>query len=269
VFVARCPRFDQEQLREAIARSRSWAEALRFLQYRSGGGNWMTLKKYAKLWDISTAHFDPDAVRAEALRGANIPRPIEEILVADSTYSRTHLKIRLFAEGMKDTRCELCGQGETWRGRRMALILDHINGFPTTIAWKISGSCARTVQRRSTLIAPERTVSPLCPERASVVALSSRHATASSDNCSRTCGARYRRTKLRGIPRPATRRVARPPYEQLIREIEETRYLAVGRKYGVSDNAVRKWVRFYERQAERRGIEGELANGSQLALPDA
>ena len=25
-------------------------------------------------------------------------------------------------------RCELCGQGEEWRGRRMALILDHING---------------------------------------------------------------------------------------------------------------------------------------------
>jgi transposase-like protein len=28
---------------------------------------------------------------------------------------------------------------------------------------------------------------------------------------------------------------------------------AVGRKYGVSDNAVRKWVRFYEREREREG----------------
>jgi len=34
-------------------------------------------------------------------------------------------------------------------------------------------------------------------------------------------------------------------------EIEATSYLAVGRKYGVSDNAVRKWVRWYERQIER------------------
>jgi transposase-like protein len=31
-------------------------------------------------------------------------------------------------------------------------------------------------------------------------------------------------------------------------EFEETSYLAVGRKYGVSDNAIRKWVRFYENQ---------------------
>ena len=28
-------------------------------------------------------------------------------------------------------RCELCGQTESWRGRTMALILDHVNGVPT------------------------------------------------------------------------------------------------------------------------------------------
>jgi transposase-like protein len=31
-----------------------------------------------------------------------------------------------------------------------------------------------------------------------------------------------------------------------MREIAETNWSAVGRKYGVSDNAVRKWVRWYE-----------------------
>jgi hypothetical protein len=29
----------------------------------------------------------------------------------------------------------------------------------------------------------------------------------------------------------------------------------VGRKYGVSDNAVRKWVKFYERERECSGGE--------------
>jgi len=51
------------------------------------------------------------------------------------------------------------------------------------------------------------------------------------------------------------RKVERPPYEQLKEEIEATSYLAVGRRYGVSDNAVRKWVRFYERQMEREAAE--------------
>ena len=53
----------------------------------------------------------------------------------------------------------------------------------------------------------------------------------------------------------SARKVNRPPYEQLLEEIEATSYLAVGRKYGVSDNAVRKWVRFYERQIEREAAE--------------
>jgi transposase-like protein len=38
------------------------------------------------------------------------------------------------------------------------------------------------------------------------------------------------------------------PYDELLREIAESSYLAVGRRYGVSDNAVRKWVRQYERE---------------------
>lgn len=47
------------------------------------------------------------------------------------------------------------------------------------------------------------------------------------------------------------RKAERPPRDQLLAEIAEHGYCAVGRKYGVSDNAVRKWVRFYERQVER------------------
>ena len=31
-------------------------------------------------------------------------------------------------------------------------------------------------------------------------------------------------------------------------ELAASNYSAVGRKYGVSDNAVRKWVRWYEQE---------------------
>jgi transposase-like protein len=33
-----------------------------------------------------------------------------------------------------------------------------------------------------------------------------------------------------------------------MREVESSSYLAVGRKYGVTDNAIRKWVCAYERE---------------------
>ena len=43
------------------------------------------------------------------------------------------------------------------------------------------------------------------------------------------------------------RKVNRPPHNQLIQEIKELGYSAVGRKYEVSDNAVRKWIKNYEK----------------------
>jgi hypothetical protein len=33
-----------------------------------------------------------------------------------------------------------------------------------------------------------------------------------------------------------------PLLEQLLKEVEETNYSAVGRKYNVSDNTIRKWI---------------------------
>jgi hypothetical protein len=61
--------------------------------------------------------------------------------------------------------------------------------------------------------------------------------------CSRECSWRWPRP---APARPELRKVERPPYEQLRREVAELGWSAVGRRYGVSDNAVRKWVRRYE-----------------------
>lgn len=43
-----------------------------------------------------------------------------------------------------------------------------------------------------------------------------------------------------------TRRVIRPSFEELINDVENLGYLGTGRKYGVSDNSIRKWIKFYK-----------------------
>lgn len=78
---------------------------------------------------------------------------------------------------------------------------------------------------------------------------------------SRACGSRWDR---RGRPQPARRRRDRPPYEQLLAEIAELGYVGVGRKYGVSDNAVRKWRLAYEREGA-----GDEATEAQAAAASA
>ena len=43
------------------------------------------------------------------------------------------------------------------------------------------------------------------------------------------------------------RKIERPSYSQLIKDVTELGYCGTGRKYGVSDNSIRKWIKFYEK----------------------
>ena len=43
------------------------------------------------------------------------------------------------------------------------------------------------------------------------------------------------------------RKVVRPPFNQLINEVTEMGYSGTGRKYGVSDNTIRKWLNTFEK----------------------
>jgi len=70
------------------------------------------------------------------------------------------------------------------------------------------------------------------------------------------CGRRHATGKR--DPRPQRRKVERPSYEQLVTDLQSMSFVATGRKYGVSDNAVRKWIRRYEyeRKAEKSDPPG-------------
>ena len=57
--------------------------------------------------------------------------PLKDILVENSSYQSTKLKKRLVDEGIKQDRCEICGQCNTWNDKRLVLQLDHINGIHT------------------------------------------------------------------------------------------------------------------------------------------
>jgi len=112
-----------------VAASRSYSETLRRLGMRPAGGNHKLLRHWVDdVWQIRTEHFDPAAARRAGLARKAIP--LELVMVEASSYSRAHLKRRLFSEGLKQRQCEMCAQDENWRGGRLALILDHINGIP-------------------------------------------------------------------------------------------------------------------------------------------
>ena len=43
------------------------------------------------------------------------------------------------------------------------------------------------------------------------------------------------------------RKVERPDYVTLIEDVERFGYVKTGKKYGVSDNSIRKWIKYYEK----------------------
>lgn len=227
----------------AVAQSRSYAATLRNLGMCTTGGNARTLRRWIELWSIGTEHFDADAARTASL--GRPAKPLHEVLVENSTFSRGHLKLRLLAAGVKQPRCELCDQGELWQGRRMSLILDHINGVANDHRIEnlriVCPNCAATLEThcgRKNRIAPREQRCERCAQPFVAVAPGRRY-------CSRHCGQRWDRS---GRAQPALRRVERPPEEQLAAEVSRLGYSAVGWLYGVSDNAIRKWLRQYEHE---------------------
>lgn len=252
--MARNSPFTEADARAAIAAAVCWADALRALGYQVKGANYRTLQKWARRWNISTEHFDANIGRKRAGKTQEIP--LSRVLVEGSTYNRYNLKHRLVASGLLAPRCEMCGQGEIWRGRRMSLILDHINGVSNdnrieNLRMRCA-NCAATLDTHCGRNLPRERVCPGCGE--SFVPRHIRHR-----HCSEKCWGVVASTALRGVPQPARRKVDRPSYEQLMADVQSMSFLAVGRKYGVSDNGIRNWIRWYGYEQER-SRSGETAN---------
>ena len=112
----------KEDLEKAVKLAKTKLDVLNFFNLKNSGGSYKTLNKYIKLYNIDISHFN------QLLFHHKID--IKNILVENSTYSSSnHLKDRLYNEGLKERKCEKCGQDENWNGERMSLILDHINGI--------------------------------------------------------------------------------------------------------------------------------------------
>jgi hypothetical protein len=217
------------EFKKIVNESKSFSEVSRKLYGNNYYGNRQTIKKRILGLDIDISHFDFKPTGSERHRRF-IKIPLSEILVSGSTYNTKNLKQRLYDEGLKDRICEKCGQDEWWHGEKMGLILDHINGNNTDNRLEnlriLCPNCNSTLPTHGGKNIKHKPKGNLVQQKPMTKEEKREH------------------NKNKSL---SQRRVKRPSREQLLKEIEESNYCAVGRKYGVSDNAIRKWVKFYEK----------------------
>jgi len=214
------------ELKNIVSESNSLSDILKYFDLPSASANYRALKQRLKEDEIDFSHI---RLGANSNIGRTFPSkaiPLSEVMVKDSTYSRGALKKRLIKAGILKNECVLCGQLPLWQGIELVMVLDHING---------DGSDHRKENLRL-----------LCPNCNSQTLTFSGRNNKKHYYCDE-CGEEKKR-KLSKLCYSCSgakkRRVKnRPSKDQLAKEIDETSYCAVGRKYGVSDKAVKKWLK--------------------------
>jgi hypothetical protein len=105
---------------DSFARRYDWAQIQR--AYDSG----LSVRQCAARFGFNLASWH-QAMKRGAVVARPVAMPIIELLVVGRRTNRSHLKLRLLKEGLKENRCEHCGITE-WRDKPLNMQLHHVNG---------------------------------------------------------------------------------------------------------------------------------------------
>ncbi len=125
-------RYTDQEVIDAVRSSFSIANVLRLLGLSPTGANYSEMHAHFARLALDTSHFTGQGHLKGKRHSWTPTRPLAEILVVNSDYRCTYdLKARLLKEGLLAKHCYECLSPPFWRGKPLALILDHINGDRT------------------------------------------------------------------------------------------------------------------------------------------
>ena len=124
-------KWTEQNLKDAVAKSRSYRNTLKLLGLKPAGGNYSQLKSYISEYNLNTDHFTGQGWNVGLKFVPKKPKPLSEILRKNVKFQSYKLKKRLFREGYKQERCEICGWVEISEDGRIPLEINHKNGEST------------------------------------------------------------------------------------------------------------------------------------------
>jgi len=220
-------RWTDDEMIAAIKNSTTISEVLRTLGLTVRPGNFETVHRFIALHNCDVSHFTGQA----SGKGGIEIKPLKDILTVNSFYKRSALKRRLIKDKLIEEKCNICGQMPEWKGKKLVLVLDHINGINND-------------NRLNNL----RLLCPNCNSQQSTFCGRNKRISLKANHCCLCNKEISKRAKMcmkcRNETHEYKRKIKnRPSIETLQKELATSNYVAVGKKYGVSDNAIRKWIK--------------------------
>ncbi len=221
-----------------------------------------TLRKYLKILDL----------KSKTTKNFNIKMDLSFYLRKNIHTKSSNLKFRLIKEGLKEHKCEKCKKTR-WLNQRIPIELHHIDGDNTNnllenlqilcpnchaltdnFTSKNLKSNNRDIKKDmycdcGNLKTAEAKKCLTCygNQRSKIKSIEKTKKVFDYKKHFCVCGksVRFKNTTCRPCYNLTLRTVERPLLQILIKDIRTLGYSATGRKYGVSDNAIRKWLKHY------------------------
>lgn len=280
----------------AVEISSSWSEVAWRLNLVYSGGSVRGLHKLAEKLGANTDHFKGQGWNKNGIAFQRIP--LEFQLKKDIKVQSVVLKKKILKVGLLKEECSICRIGPFWMDNKLTLVLDHIDGDRTNneiINLRIlCPNCHSQTKTFCIGIAPDQRKDRLedkypCqdgetadtsvseadegqPREGANPSPGTRIKKEKCPTCRNDFLVKYKNQKYCSYECShfGQRKVHRPSREELEREVilNSTPILALGRRYGVSDQAVRKWLKSYgiEHTGRSKKASGAVAqSGERLA----
>ena len=252
-------------LRKIVSESLTYVNVLRYFGLSDQGSNGRTLKRRLDEERINYDHIKNASLSEKGFKSSPQKRDLQDLLRKGSSIRSKSLKLRLLREGLLIYKCynSKCLITESWLGSPLTLQLDHVNGDRTDNRLEnlrlLCPNCHSQTDtfgysKKQVKLAPEvrevvktffvenhreriekgievyqKSITFICSVCSKEV--KSRH---SSKYCSLECFS------------IGTRKVKkRPSKEELQDLIDNNPMTTVGKMFGVSDNAIKKWCKKY------------------------
>lgn len=121
---------DKEYISNVVAKHQTYTDIIKDLGLQVKSGNFQTLLKYIKIYNINISHLNGKEIAYNKLKLANKKKLLsnENYFIKDVFRNNHTTKKRILTSKLKKYECAECNHPPTWNGKELILQLDHIDG---------------------------------------------------------------------------------------------------------------------------------------------